>query len=360
MKTYKNRVHMLEQLPKRGIIAEVGVYRGTFAKLIYDYCIPQELHLIDPWEHQEKGRWEDTKRNYNQKKFDGIYNDVVDIFKGEEEVTIYRQYSEDAYINFPDNYFDWIYVDACHMYKCVKTDLSLYFSKVKDDGLILGHDFHVNNKFETGVIRGVNELINTGFVKMVGITLGKASSYVLTKSRKDLSVNESKKIREIRQIKRNTSYFKSLPKNAKILQLGLSSAGVAADIFRNLSPKELHIINTSHDTFVQAEMNKNFGGNSRAHVHNGGLKDMRRKFKNNDFDMLYLDMPNEYGKIKQALELYYATLRDDGVLTGDKYSTTDEDGGAAQAITEFMNDGKLVMTHITDDKGPAFVMRKTD
>jgi hypothetical protein len=46
-KLYADRETMLHALPKGGTVAEVGVWRGDFSKLIWDICEPVELHLID-------------------------------------------------------------------------------------------------------------------------------------------------------------------------------------------------------------------------------------------------------------------------------------------------------------------------
>jgi hypothetical protein len=36
-------------LPKNGIGAELGVFKGQFSPMLMRYAKPKELHLIDPW-----------------------------------------------------------------------------------------------------------------------------------------------------------------------------------------------------------------------------------------------------------------------------------------------------------------------
>jgi hypothetical protein len=45
---------------------------------------------------------------------------------------------------FPDNYFDFIYIDAEHSYQSVVNDITHWYPKLKSKGLIAGHDFLAN------------------------------------------------------------------------------------------------------------------------------------------------------------------------------------------------------------------------
>tara|TARA_Y100000034_G_scaffold136839_1_gene216252 strand:- start:1989 stop:2957 length:969 start_codon:yes stop_codon:yes gene_type:complete len=209
MKAVKSRVDMLNMFPKGSVGLEIGTYRGTYAKYIADIVEPKMLHLVDPWEHQDSDKWEDNKRNYDQNKFNGIFGDVQKIFTDYDNVTIHRLYSDEAVYEFDDEYFDWIYIDGCHMYECVKADMTAYFPKVKKGGLIAGHDLMVNNKFGTSVIRAFNELVATGLVELSYITLDKSPSYALTKTSTDKLVYPCKMKRFDR--KRIPSLFRGGP-----------------------------------------------------------------------------------------------------------------------------------------------------
>ena len=48
-KVLTGRKHLLENLPKDAICAEIGVNKGKFSMQILDYCKPKRLHLIDFW-----------------------------------------------------------------------------------------------------------------------------------------------------------------------------------------------------------------------------------------------------------------------------------------------------------------------
>ena len=44
-----DRNRLIEQFPKNGRWAEIGVYRGDFSQRILETCLPSEFYLIDNW-----------------------------------------------------------------------------------------------------------------------------------------------------------------------------------------------------------------------------------------------------------------------------------------------------------------------
>ena len=72
-----------------------------------------------------------------------------------KQVKIHRGFSKDVADEFPDEYFDWIYVDGNHSYNGVMSDLTLYYPKMKIGGLIVGDDYNI--KMTDRVKRAVKE-----------------------------------------------------------------------------------------------------------------------------------------------------------------------------------------------------------
>ena len=130
------------RIKENDICAEVGVWRGALSSYILKQN-PSELHLIDPWIHQDY-----KKRGYSQPqlRMDKIYNNVVEKFKDDSRVTIHRKLSIEA--QFPEEYFDWVYIDADHSYEAVLADLKHYYPLVKKGGFLCGDDYGLWNNLK--------------------------------------------------------------------------------------------------------------------------------------------------------------------------------------------------------------------
>ncbi len=149
----ENRTKLLELIPSGGICAELGVANGDFSQQILQINQPSELNLIDVWQCER----------YNV----ALYNNVISKFESQikdGQVKIHRQYSQDSVDNFPDEYFDWIYIDTTHAYAQTKLELEIYSKKVKPGGIIAGHDYSMGNwssGYKYGVIEAVHEFCVT-------------------------------------------------------------------------------------------------------------------------------------------------------------------------------------------------------
>jgi predicted O-methyltransferase YrrM len=141
------RIEMLEYLPKGGIVAEIGVDKGDFSAEILRVAKPSKLHLVDVWSSK---RYHEGLQKVVEAKFASeIASGTVEINKG---------LSTEAVTQFPDDYFDWIYIDTDHMYATTRDELALYAPKVKPGGIIAGHDFIIGN-WASLVRYGVQEAV---------------------------------------------------------------------------------------------------------------------------------------------------------------------------------------------------------
>jgi len=160
----------LEDYIKEGdTCAEVGVWKGEFSLALMEKN-PSELHLIDPWIRQnfEKPRL----YSRSQEEMDKIFLDVQKTFSSDKRVTIHRKFSIDA--EFPENYFDWICIDANHEYKNVLEDLNHYWPMVKDGGFLCGDDYGWGEYTKCrrhGVTEGGPKRAVDEFIKTMGLEL---------------------------------------------------------------------------------------------------------------------------------------------------------------------------------------------
>lgn len=131
----KNRQCILNLIDDSSVCAEIGVWKGDFAKQIITKK-PKHLYLIDPWIQQKyDGRW----YSIEQEKMDKIYQGVRDEFSSLENVSIIRDFSQN--VNFEDNFFNIIYIDGNHSYEHVLADLNHFYKFMKHQSFITGDDF---------------------------------------------------------------------------------------------------------------------------------------------------------------------------------------------------------------------------
>lgn len=176
------RVFVLSVLPADSVCAEIGSYRGDFAAWILSSGCPRKLHLIDPWKHETGPEYRDAwYGKADQHQMDSIYRSVQNRFRKEMtsgRVTLHRKSSELAHADFPDAYFDWIYVDGNHRYEFVAKDLRLFYSKVKPGRFICGDDYEETGWWQGGVRRAVDEFVDQGFCEKL---LVKNGQFILKK-----------------------------------------------------------------------------------------------------------------------------------------------------------------------------------
>jgi hypothetical protein len=155
------RRKLLKKMPKNSVCAELGVAEGLFSEEIIKITKPKKLVLIDNWE--EKKDFSDTIKqkehdlNYNAVKEKFQFNPVVQIIKG----------LTNSINTFPDNYFDWVYIDADHRYEGVKKDLENCYPKIKPGGYIIGDDYlhETYGDYILGVVEAVDEFVKTHGIK---------------------------------------------------------------------------------------------------------------------------------------------------------------------------------------------------
>jgi hypothetical protein len=173
-KQSKGRQFLLDTLPKDSVGAEIGVHLGAFSRRILDTVCPKQLHLIDPWEHQTaskyKTAWYGGGAERGQAELDERYSNILKRFDQnirDEQVKVHRGYSSEILQQFPDQYFDWVYIDGNHLYEYVKEDLELSFQKVKPGGYITGDDYTEGGWWEGGVKKAVDEFAKNQAVQLV-------------------------------------------------------------------------------------------------------------------------------------------------------------------------------------------------
>ena len=182
------REELLRLLPKRSVVAEIGVAHGEFSSLILRDADPERLHLIDPWAHQDDAGYSRDPNNVSDAEQDERYGQVRARFSDEiasGRVVLHRSRSTDAARTFAPSCFDWVYLDAMHTHEAVLADLRAFAPLVRPDGLICGHDYANHPSARAagfGVVEAVNRFVAERGGAFVALTDEAFPTYVLARS----------------------------------------------------------------------------------------------------------------------------------------------------------------------------------
>jgi len=139
--------------------AEIGVSIGVNAESIMKTLNMKKLYLVDPYEpYVEDGFSVKFALTEGEKE---IAAERLKRF-GERAEWIYK--TSDKAAGLVPNGLDFVYVDGNHSYEYVKRDIEKYFPKVKDHGIIGGHDFYFKS---LGVIRATTEFAVSNSLKLI-------------------------------------------------------------------------------------------------------------------------------------------------------------------------------------------------
>ncbi len=119
---------------------EIGVFKGRNALEILENLDIKKLYLIDNWSRKYGGE-EKCKEVLNKHLHKTVW---------------LRGLSEKMAVNIKEK-LDFAYVDGGHTTRQVTMDLKVYYPKVKEGGLICGHDY------QGGKPKGVNIAVDKFF-----------------------------------------------------------------------------------------------------------------------------------------------------------------------------------------------------
>lgn len=139
------------QAKKLRVGIELGVAFGGHAEAILNISTVSKLYGIDPYQHMAIHH----TMNLPQAEFDELYVYVLKrLAKFGDRYAHIRKPSEQA-VDETAGQIDFIYIDADHSYDGVWRDLCAWYAKVRDGGVIGGHDYGHSN--HPGVKQAVDE-----------------------------------------------------------------------------------------------------------------------------------------------------------------------------------------------------------
>lgn len=137
-----------------GIGAEVGVYKGEFAKEIL-LRYKGNLLCVDRWGGDVVG--------LGPQDWSSIFEEFLSNCVGFGRTRTMIGPSVDMAKQLDDRSLDFVYIDADHQYEAVKSDIEAWFPKVRVGGIISGHDY-LRDGYEPDPQQGVNRAVNEFFL----------------------------------------------------------------------------------------------------------------------------------------------------------------------------------------------------
>lgn len=138
-----------EQLPHHCIIAEVGIADGAsslyLAEKLQSIKKDFTLIMIDNLDYGKENQLNEIIRNV-QKSGLSEYINILPID------------SLNASLKFNDGALDFVFLDSGHTFELTKAEIRLWMRKVKDGGILAGHDYL--SEENPGVREAVNEVLH--------------------------------------------------------------------------------------------------------------------------------------------------------------------------------------------------------
>jgi hypothetical protein len=140
---------------KESIIAELGCYRGESTEYWIKNLPFQKMYCIDMWQ----SGWDDVNDAASRtdlNEVERIFDYMITKYQDRNIIKI-KGDSAETVNSLPDGYFDFIYIDANHLYEFVKRDIITCLPKVKKGFFLCGHDYGM--PVHPDVKRAVDEVI---------------------------------------------------------------------------------------------------------------------------------------------------------------------------------------------------------
>ena len=142
------------------VVAELGVLEGEGIPHILNSLNVKEYYGVDLFDCCDKVksiRQNELMKNYGN----NIFTNLSHKYKNDKRVNIIKAYTHQAVTQFPDNFFDLVFIDAGHAYEQVSQDINLWYPKMKMSGIFSGDDY-----FFPPVQKAVGEFVNKHHLKL--------------------------------------------------------------------------------------------------------------------------------------------------------------------------------------------------
>lgn len=136
----KNRIELLERIPKGGVTAELGVFTGEFSDEIVKIIQPKTHYMVDIFQGLCTVGIEGISPVITRDMAE-VYSDLA-LKYADDPVRFVKKSDSISFLNNPDVFvrFDFVYIDTVHTYDYTIKELEAAYKAVKVGGYIAGHD----------------------------------------------------------------------------------------------------------------------------------------------------------------------------------------------------------------------------
>lgn len=130
--------HFISVLPPRiPVLVEIGSYAGESMEAFIQSGKVIEAFAVDPW----VGGWSPTDPADYRADMRAVEAAFDKRMLPYNNVTKMKMTSATAVVYFLDESVDLVYIDANHSYEFVRQDIELWLPKIRQGGIISGHDY---------------------------------------------------------------------------------------------------------------------------------------------------------------------------------------------------------------------------
>jgi len=148
---------IVKDSPTNSHFVEVGSYKGQSAAFMAVEIINSQKNIrLDCVDMRETEKVESTQ--YYQKQENLVATFLQNTWPVLDVIRPIHLSSVEASKLYKDESLDFVFIDAAHDYDNVKLDLESWFPKIKQSGVIAGHDYGIYSGF-TGVNTAVKSFL---------------------------------------------------------------------------------------------------------------------------------------------------------------------------------------------------------
>jgi hypothetical protein len=146
------------------VAVEVGVERGRNALDMLEHMNFSQLFLVDHYAPYADYLGGLCPQEIQDQVYITMFNNVKAFL---DKVTLITRESRLASTLFPNEFFDFVYIDGNHNYDCVTKDIITWLPKVKSGCVLAGHDFDTRNITRQDVAEAVKDFFKDKYEIMI-------------------------------------------------------------------------------------------------------------------------------------------------------------------------------------------------